>query len=719
MHPKLYRMLMLAALSILFAALRPQSASASARISLDGAWQFRTDAAGAGEREGWYGKPPGALETVRVPHTWNVGRYDDYEGVAWYFKSFSGAEALAQKHVELHFGATFYNARVWLNGVELGGHEGGHTAYHFDITPHLRAENFLAVEIDNRPTMQTIPGWAMKLHNSGNVWYDWWHYGGVVRDVWLAAGDTALVRRQQLSTTKLEGGDAEIAARIFVESFDGGARPARLLLKVTGPDGALVAAAEKGLTLRPGAQDLAFTLTIAHAQLWHFDHPDLYSARAELQDGAGRRLDLRDDNFGVRTVEVRDRHLYLNGERVRLTGMTRHEESPSEGLAETRGTILRDYDDMKELQVTLTRPVHYPQHEDVLDYCDRHGILLVPEIPVWQFSEKQLSDPKVLALARHMLTEMIEQDFNHPSIFAWSACNESATATAGGRAYFKTMYDLAKSLDPARYVTFADDSVGWAKPEENASSMADFLMVNQYLGSWHGPGSQLPALLHSIDKNYPTKMAIISEFGLAGVFAPNSAAADVLRIGIIRTQLAEFATYDWIGGAIFWCYQDYKSHRNLWPGYQEGYVDHGVVDENRQRRPSFGVWREENAPARLTLGWEQPNPYVAPVGFRLTIEARAATEIPSYMLRGYRVAWEARDEDNSLIGASEKTLPDIGAAQALTESLPARRLKTVTLRVRLYRPTGFVAAEKTLVWHEIKPGGQSLQDMKPGTAPQP
>jgi beta-glucuronidase len=162
----------------------------------------------------------------------------------------------------------------------------------------------------------------------------------------------------------------------------------------------------------------------------------------QITDTHGNVLDEKSDTFGIRTIEICDRHLLINGERVRLTGIARHEESVWEGLAETRGTMRYNYDDMKSLQVTLTRPVHYPQNPFILDYADRHGILLIPEIPVWQFSEAQLRDPKVLELAEQQMREMIEQAGNHPSIFAWSVCNESDTETPGGIAYFRAMRDF-------------------------------------------------------------------------------------------------------------------------------------------------------------------------------------------------------------------------------------------------------------------------------------
>ena len=87
--------------------------------------------------------------------------------------------------------------------------------------------------------------------------------------------------------------------------------------------------------------------------------------------------------FGLRTVEIRDRHLLLNGQRVRLTGMTRHTDSSWEGLAESPGTLRHDWEDMKSLNMTLTRPIHYPPGTRAADIADQRGILLIPEIPIW------------------------------------------------------------------------------------------------------------------------------------------------------------------------------------------------------------------------------------------------------------------------------------------------------------------------------------------------
>ena len=698
------------------------SAQASVRLELNGDWKFRTDPSEQGVELGWTRQLPDSFETVDVPHTWNIGRHEDYEGVAWYFKTFAVNDALLGKHAEVHFGATFSRAQVWLNGTRIGGREGGYTEYYFDATEHLKPLNFLAVAVDNRPGAQTIPGWAMRgrgADDTGVIWYDWWHYGGIVRDVWLTFDESVVIRRQQIRTT-LSGNGASAEDRIFLENYSDEPIAVSLVVEAFAPGARRpVATGERKLELPPGASAQTMILRLDSPKLWDFDHPNLYRLETRLTDPASALIDSRSDEFGVRKIEIRDRRLFLNGERVRLSGITRHEDSPQEGLAETRGTILYDYDDLKALHVTLTRPVHYPQHPAILEYCDRNGILLIPEIPMWQFSERQMSDPKVIDLAKRMMREMIEQDYNHPSIMAWSLCNESSPSTPGGVEYLKTMCKWVKALDSDRFVSFADDGIGRQETASPAVEYADFIMMNQYFGSWHGPAAALTTALDRMGQLYPDKMVIISEFGFPGVFAVDSKSADKARVRVLEEQMKIFGKYDWIGGAIFWCYQDYKSHRNVWPGLTRGWVDHGLVDENRQRRPSYQVWRRLNSPVQLDASWKASDqfPY-PPIGFAATVSGRSEDEIPSYRLSDYRLTWEARGSEGQMLGSGEEKLPEIGKPVAIDGAWIALDPRSVTLAVTVYRPTGFVAFEKKFEWRGPVVGGETVGDMeKKGASP--
>jgi beta-galactosidase/beta-glucuronidase len=682
---------------------------AATRVDLDGPWQFRIDVDGSGERSGWAKAPPAELETVVVPHTWGIGAHAEHEGLAWYWRTLSVPPALRGRRLELEFGATFYRARVFVNGTPVGEHEGGHTAWRVDVTRALGAGGLVAVQIDNRPGLATLPGWAMRLSGTGSVWYDWWHYGGIVRSVRLAAHERVSIRRQQIRT-QAGAGAAAVSLRVFLERFaPGGA--VTVAAEAFDPGGRAVARGEARADGNPGPATIGLTLTIPEPRLWHFDQPNLYRLAVAVRDASGAVLDQREEPFGIRRLEIRDRGLWLNGERVRLTGVTRHEESTQEGLAETRGTILYDWNDLKALQVVLTRPVHYPQHPDVLDFADRNGILLVPEIPMWQFSEEQMKSKELLALAKRMMREMIEQAGNHPSILGWSVCNESATNTPGGRAYVEAMAEHVKALDPERFVTYADDGLARVSdPAQNANQYTDFIMMNQYFGSWAGPAEQLAPALERVGRLFPEKMVVISEFGLAGLFAPDTAEADVKRVEVMRSQLAEFARHDFVAGAIFWCYQDYKSHRNLWPGETSGFVEMGLVDENRQRLPSYHVWQEETSPAHVSLEWSRANDYHAPTGFKARVSRRPPAEIPSYELRGYRLEWEARDHEGSVLASGSRPLPVIGAPAVVEGSWPPSTTREIRVSIRVIRPTGFVAAEKSQRWWEPRSGGLSPEE---------
>lgn len=679
------------------------------RIVLDDRWTFRTDETKAGENQGWPQKQPDQTELVSLPHTWNVGKYSTFEGTAWYFKTFLCDESMRGRHAELHFGATFYKARVWLNGVLLGEHEGGYSEYFFDVTSRLLPVNTIAVEINNQPQIDTIPGSPLKNDSDSRI-YDWWPYGGIARDVWLSVGDPILVRWQHIDTVAANAA-AEISDRIKLENHTATDAPITVNVAIyTQSGGEPVASIEKPISIAPGSQEIVLPLAIRNPHLWDFDNPYLYSVVATLRTEKGAVIDSITDDIGVRTIEIKNRHLYLNGRRVRLSGLARHEDSPWEGVAETRGTMLQEYDDLKNLQTTLTRPVHYPQNPFIYDYADRNGIILIPEIPMWQFSEQQMTNPKVIALAKRLFTEMVEQNYNHPSIFAWSTDNESATDTPGGMAYFGTMYALAKKLDPQRFVTFADDRIAFVTdPKTNASSLADFIMWNEYFGTWDGPASLLPSALDRIEKDYPNKMVIISEFGTPGIFATNEQTADQLRIQTIRKQEQLFAERDWIAGALLWCYQDYHSYHNLRPGQHDRYVDHGVVDQNLQRKPSYYAWQQENAPAKIHVIWNFDSKGI-PVGFAAEIQRRPENELPSYPLLNYRMEWDVVDQLGKTIASSRNDLETIGPPQTVSAHWEAVNAGKLRLELRLYRPTGFLAVVESRTWRMPGPGSDDGQD---------
>jgi len=294
---------------------------------------------------------------------------------------------------------------------------------------------------------------------------------------------------------------------------------------------------------------------------------------------------------------------------------------------------------------------------------------------------------------------MIEEAGNHPSIFGWSVANESAMGTPAGIAYFRAVRAMIRELDPQRFVSFADDALPkLERADQSAAKDADFIMMNQYFGSWHGPAAGLGPALDKVNQLFPDKMVIISEMGFAGVFAKNPKEADLARIKTMQEQMPQLAARDWVAGTLLWCYQDYKSPRNLWPGETEGYVDHGLVDEERQRKPSYFVWKSLTSPANIAAQWTGPKDR-KPSGFSLELRPHTESELPYYKLRDYKLDWRVVDDKGVPLTGGESHFVELSEAMRIAGAIPSGATPpTLRLIVTLTAPTGLIADTETLEW---------------------
>jgi hypothetical protein len=195
-------------------------------------------------------------------------------------------------------------------------------------------------------------------------------------------------------------------------------------------------------------------------------------------------------------------------------------------------------------------------------------------------------------------------------------------------------------------------------------------------------------------------MVIISEFGFPGMFAKQPADADPSRIRTLEQQLPVLAARDWIAGAIMWCYQDYKSRRNLAPGLVEGFVEHGVVDEMRRPKPSYTAWKQLTALARIEAQWSGD-----PVtGFTATVTPNSERQLPSYPLHGYQLEWTVQDEAGVTLASGARHLGEFVRPERIIGSLPRDFAgRSMRLTIRLLGPGGAVAAEQALVWPVATP----------------
>lgn len=688
-------------------------------LPLDGQWRFAIDPDSLGEADGWSGAEFDDSEwaTVTTPHTWNVDAEDHagYEGVAWYRRSFTPPEEIENAHLRLRFEAVCYLARVWLNGEYLGQHEGGYTPFEFDVSGIVEpgAGNVIAVRVDNVRAADRIPAFG-----------GWRLYGGIVRPVWLEITGRAFIARQHIValphlTGANEADEATITATVRVRNAF--ARPLEGTLVADVLDeaaGCSVLESPLSTPVRiPAGESSQVRLKtkFPRPDLWHVDHLFLYRWSAALLGADGQTLHTHEVTFGVRSVELKDARFYLNGEPVRLVGLSRHADVPGHGLAETAAVMAADFDDLKRLNMVLGRPVHYPQHSFILDYCDRNGILLIPELPAWQLTAGQMADPHVRELAQQQLREMILADFNHPCVWAWSVGNELESDTAAGREYVRDVVAYVKSIDPTRPVGFASYHLLVGRPWADATQFADFVMMNQYFGTWHGPRQALGLALDTVHLTWPQKPVIVSEFGfcphwqriegpaqidpdqyyaVAEDASPDSEEADVLRRRVIAEQMPVFRSRPFVVGALFWCYRGKM----------------GVVDAEGNRRGSWRTLRDEYSPVLIErVDFSSARHRRKPSGSasgghrRATVTLRTRgpidVDMPAYTLRGYRLHWAVTSAHGSeTFAEGDLPLPTLAPGTVWSGDLAwAPPGQAHVLALSIIRPTGFPVLERTWV----------------------
>lgn len=653
--------------------------------SLCGKWLFRADQRNVGADERWFEAHNlvGDWRGVDVPHTWQVTpSLVDYRGVAWYRRNFDVPASWSNSAVRVEFEAVFHTATVWVNGQLAGEHpRKGYTAFALDITHLLRwgASNVIAVRVDAAFNKRMLPRGQSS---------DWAHDGGIFRPVQLLITPRVYLERVDVEAIpKLASGDANVTITAYTRNT--GSKPwsgqacFRVIDDETGLT-VLVPSEPTSLSLQPGGfQALTLHLTLPHVKLWHFDHPHLYRLDFSIQNEHGAHQHAI--TFGVRKLEVKDGGFHLNGERVRLMGVERMAGSnPEFGMAEPMQWITRDHDDMKNLNCVFTR-VHWPQDKRVLDYCDRHGILLQSEVPAWgpgTFDGMGTGpDADIVENGLQQLREMIARDRNHPSIAVWGLCNEIDGQNPPAYEFARRLLEEAKQLDPNRLCSYASHSLR-ENPERDVAGLMDIIETNEYFGSWHpGTPESLAQHLDALHATFPGKPIVISEYGYCAC-TPDRPEGDEHRMEVLRTHDAAIRLKDFVGGAIFFCYNDYRTHvGDRGVGALQQRV-HGVVDVYGARKLSYELLRRESSPIESMTVENHLNTF--------HVRLRTRRDIPMYTLRGYRLRGLFYAEGNIAVERQEAELPETAPASEHIVHLTFTQTESpVHVEFDVLRPTRF------------------------------
>lgn len=196
------------------------------------------------------------------------------------------------------------------------------------------------------------------------------------------------------------------------------------------------------------------------ATFWSPYNPHLYEMIVKLLSPEGALIDEYTLSVGIRTIEVKDDRLYLNGEPIFLKGFGKHEDFPVIGKGLNLPLIVKDYSLMKWIGANSFRTSHYPYSEEMMNMADREGFLVIDEIPaVGLFFGK--GNKRRLSLCKQYLSELIVRDKNHPSVIMWSIANEPHSTKPEAKEFFRQLYEHTRKLDPSRLVTLV--SMLWSK----------------------------------------------------------------------------------------------------------------------------------------------------------------------------------------------------------------------------------------------------------------
>lgn len=559
---------------------------------LSGFWDFCFDPEQAGEAQGWvggfnHGRP------IAVPASWNDQFEDgrDYLGPAWYQTHFDLPWNWQDKRIFVRFGSVNYLAAVWLNGMHLGEHEGGHLPFEFDITALVKTQgNCLVVRVDGELAYDRVPpgnvtGEAVDffLSHGGNypqAQFDFFPFCGIQRPVLLYAAPLQALYDLAVVTV-LAGGDGQVQVR--AQKYDEAEASAHFCLRGHG----LELSAEARFT-----GDTAETLfSVPEAAPWSPAAPNLYELCVEVRQ-ANVVLDAYTLPIGIRTVTVDGDQFLLNGRPIYLTGFGRHEDFPVVGRGLLPPVIVKDYALMQWIGANSFRTSHYPYSEQMLALADRLGFLVIAETPAvgLYFREDGLERRRQLCL--QYMRELIARDKNHPSVIMWSVANEPHSKPPHAKPFFRQLYDEAHALDATRPVTLAS-FVGQA---EEAFEFCDVLCLNRYNGWYTQSGDisegirQLSDDLDAINQKY-AKPLILTEFGadaISGWHAqPPEMFSEEYQAEIITRTIEVLRQKPYVIGEHVWNMCDFKTSQGVG---RAGALNHKGVF-TRDRRPKLAAHR--------------------------------------------------------------------------------------------------------------------------------
>lgn len=551
------------------------------KIYLDRKWRFNEKF-----EEAMINEPMKESRLINIPHTVKetpLSYFDEsiYQMESAYQKSIFAPVQWNDKVVNLTFEAVGHSCDVYINGKHTKHHDCGYTAFSCDVSELLNygEENLITVKVNSKENLDQPPfGYVI----------DYMTYGGIYRDVYFEIKEQthftdvflqpSLLERistskrtpKQIKMMKVQGilktqcylsknvYDLAVKERVFIKQFLG----EELILSQ--PVGGLESDGDEYI--------LNLTTAPTAVKLWDVESPYLYNVKTQLllDDEV---VDEFEASVGFRSSEFRKNGYYLNGRKLKLRGLNRHQSYPYVGYAMPESIQRLDAKILKdELGVNAVRTSHYPQSQYFIDECDKLGLLVFTEIPGWQ----HIGGSKWQDIAVENTKDMVLQYRNHPSIILWGVrINESIDNDD----FYKRTNEVAHRYDPTR-------PTGGVRAHAKSSLLEDVYTYNDFVHSGNNKGCSKKSEITSDEE----KPYLVSEYN-GHMFPTKSYDPEEHRQEhAIRhaNVLNAIAGESDIAGSFGWCMFDYNTHKDFGSGDRICY--HGVMDMFRNPKLAASVY---------------------------------------------------------------------------------------------------------------------------------
>ena len=487
--------------------------------------------------------------TIDIPHSaikvpYNYFNELDYQHLFTYEKIFDLEEQLHNRIHILHFAGLMVKAHIYLNGIDLGVHYSGYVPIDIDVTSAIKQKNNRLLVIVDGSEDENCPPFGYAV--------DYLTFSGIYREVEIVSHLTTYIKdiyahsdlegNLEIKYEKVGNDEIKVKHSLFFEGE-----------QITDFE------ENKGKIIDP--------------ILWDLDNPKLYTLRTLVEVNNEKEEYIT--RFGIRDAIFKPDGFYLNGKKTKLVGLNRHQGYPIVGYAMPESMQKEDADILKDIGLNIVRTSHYPQSEHFLNRCDEIGLLVINEVPGWQFvSKKQEWRDNFMTF----LTKMILTERNHPSLIAHGVRIDESI---DNHDLYSGANELAHNLDPYR------QTLG-VRNFKNSELLEDIYAYNDFICSDLKVGLINPKHVKHQGKPY-----LVTEY--MGHMDPYKATADLDRkIEVARRHmkvLDDSFKYDKVSGAIGWCFVDYHTHIDFGSG--DHICAHGVMDMYRNPKFSSYVYQSQ------------------------------------------------------------------------------------------------------------------------------